>query len=387
MLTLLSLLLLAPVGIGVGADRIFEEQYFAWIKGKRIGVITNPTGVNSQLESLIDLLERRSDVRMVALFGPEHGLEGQAQAGESIASNRHIYSLYGDTRSPTAEMLKDVDLLVYDLQDVGVRFYTYISTLFESMKAAAGKGIPLVVLDRPNPIDGTRVEGPVLEAGYESFVGIYPLPIRYGMTAGELARFFNQEAGMGCDLRVVPLRDWKRRQWYDRTALAWVPPSPNMPTVETAVAYPGTCLVEGTNLSEGRGTTRPFELIGASWLKGREVVERLNDLGLSGVRFRFQVFTPTFSKYQGELCQGFQIHVVDRDLFEPIPAVLHILRVIHILHPERFQFKDRTFDRLAGNSWIRESLLEGKQVEEIVQRWKPGLQEFKKKRERYLIYR
>jgi len=283
-------------------------------------------------------------------------------------------------------MLKDVEVLLYDIQDVGVRFYTYISTMFLSMKAATEQGIPFIVLDRPNPIDGSRVEGPVLQPGYESFVGIYALPIRYGMTAGELARMLNQETDLGCDLKVVPLEGWERQQWYDQTGLEWISPSPNMSTVNTAAVYPGLCLIEGTNLSEGRGTIRPFEYIGAPWLKSRELVERLNRLQLPGVRFRQQAFTPTFSKYQDEPSQGIQIHVLDRNSLDPLRILLHLLAEVRKLHPEQLEFKSAFFDRLMGNSSVREALIQGKPVEEIVAQWQPALQEFKQTREKYLLY-
>jgi len=379
-----SLQTAGPVRVGI--DRLFEEPYWNWIQGKRVGLITNPTGVNSELEATMDLLAQHPDVQLVALFAPEHGLLGQAQAEEGIATYGNVYSLYGETQAPTAEMLQDVEVLLYDIQDVGVRFYTYISTMFLSMKAATEQGIPFIVLDRPNPIDGSRVEGPVLQPGYESFVGIHALPIRYGMTAGELARMLNQETDLGCDLKVVPLEGWQRQQWYDQTGLKWISPSPNMPTVNTATVYPGLCLIEGTNLSEGRGTTRPFEYIGAPWLKSRELVDRLNRLQLPGVHFRQQAFTPTFSKYQDEPSQGIQIHVLDRHSLDPLRTLLHLLAEVRKLHPEQLEFRSAFFDRLMGNSSVREALLQGKPVKEIVDQWQPALQEFKQTREKYLLY-
>ena len=371
----------------MGADRLFEDPYWDWIQGKRVGLITNSSGVNSGLETTMDLLVQHPDVQLVALFAPEHGLLGQAQAEESVATYGNVYSLYGETQAPTAEMLKDVEVLLYDIQDVGVRFYTYISTMFLSMKAATEQGIPFIVLDRPNPIDGSRVEGPVLKPGYESFVGIYALPLRYGMTAGELARMLNQETDLGCDLKVVPLEGWNRQQWYDQTGLEWISPSPNMPTLSTATVYPGLCLIEGTNLSEGRGTTRPFEHIGAPWLKSRELVERLNGLQLPGVRFRQQAFTPTFSKYQDEPSQGIQVHVLDRNSYDPLGNLLHLLTEVRKLHPDQLEFNSAFFDRLMGNSSVREALIQGRPVEEIVEQWQPDLQEFKQAREQYLLYR
>lgn len=370
----------------LGADRMFEEPYLSWIRNKRVGLITNQTGTTSDLVSLVELLRTRSDLELTALFGPEHGIAGAVQAGEKIASGPSVFSLYGETRSPTQEMLQDVDLLIYDIQDVGVRFYTYISTMFGSMQAASRKGIPFIVLDRPNPITGVTVSGPVLEPGRESFVGIHTLPIRYGMTVGELARLLRSETSLEVDLRVVPLEGWSRAEWYDATSLQWIAPSPNMPTLTTAILYPGFCLIEGTNLSEGRGTTRPFELIGAPWLDSNRLAQRLNALHLPGVRFREQVFTPTFSKFVGEACQGVQVHVTDRTQFEPVRALLHLVREVRRLHPDQFEFRASSWDRLAGNSWIREMLTRDAAVEEIENRWKADLEKFEARRSPFLIY-
>jgi uncharacterized protein YbbC (DUF1343 family) len=369
-----------------GAERIFEQSYFQHIRDKRVGLITNATGVDSLLRPNYERLAEKAEVRLTALFAPEHGLAGAAQAGETVASDRRVYSLYGEVNAPTDAMLQDVDVLIYDIQDVGARFYTYISTMLESMKAASRRGIPFIVLDRPSPIDGNRVEGPVLQAGFESFVGIYRLPVRYGMTPGELARLFNEELNLGCRLLVVPMSGWKRSSWYDQTGLPWVMPSPNMPTLETAAVYPGFCLFEGTNLSEGRGTTRPFELIGAPWLNAPELAERLNRVRLPGVLFRSQAYTPWFSKYQGELCQGVQVHVINRNTFDPVRSALHFMHETALLHPDKLTFNASSFDRLAGNSWIREALQAGKIVDDIVQNWERDLREFKKKRAGYLLY-
>lgn len=369
-----------------GADRILERPYLAWIQGKRVGLITNPTGVTSQLVSTWDLLAQHPEVEVTALFGPEHGIAGQAQAGEQIRDSGRVYSLYGDVRAPTTEMLEDVEVLIYDIQDVGVRFYTYISTMYLSMQAATRKGIPFIVLDRPNPIDGSRIEGPVLQGEQQSFVGLPGLPVRYGMTPGELARMLNQEEHLGVDLRVVPVGNWHRSEWYDETELEWILPSPNMPTLNTATVYPGLALIEGTNLSEGRGTTLPFELVGAPWLNARELAERLNRLQLTGVRFRLQSFTPTFSKHQDELCQGVQIHIEDRSTFQPLAVALHLLAEIRELHPEQLEWNTTFFDRLVGNSWVRQALAEGRPVKEIVERWQEELERFKEVRAKYLLY-
>ncbi|RPI27049.1 MAG: DUF1343 domain-containing protein [Acidobacteria bacterium] len=371
--------------VRVGSERLFEKKYFQWIKGKRVGLITNPTGVDSRMQLTADRLAANPETSLTALFAPEHGLFGAAQAGDHVSSTRNIYSLYGENRAPTPEMLANVDVLIYDIQDVGVRFYTYLSTMFESMKAAAGKGIPFVVLDRPNPIDARQVQGAVLEAGRESFVGIYRMPIRYGMTTGELAQLMNSEAHVNCDLRVVPVKGWKRKHWLDKTNLQWILPSPNMPTLLTATIYPGSCLIEGTNLSEGRGTTRPFELFGAPWLDSQRLVEALNRIGLKGVYFRPQAFTPTFSKHKGELCQGVQIHVLDRDDFNPILATLYVLHEIIKLQPGKLEFNN-AFDRLSGTGRVREAILRGESPATIEKSWEADLKVFGKTRKKYLLY-
>lgn len=372
--------------VRLGADRVFEAPYFEWIRGKQVGLITNSTSLNSESKSTVDLLEDHPEVTLIALFAPEHGLLGKTPAGEKFSSFGNVHSLYGDTLSPTPEMLRQVEVLIYDIQDVGARFYTYISTMYLSMKAAAENGIPFIILDRTNPIDGTRVEGPVLIQGKESFVGIHPLPIRYGMTPGELAHLFNQENGLGCELKVVPLSGWSREQWYDQTELRWVPPSPNMLTLTTASLYPGFCLIEGTNLSEGRGTAKPFQFIGAPWLDHQQLAERLSRLSLPGVRFHLQTRVPSSSKYQNELCRGLEMEVLDRNLMQPLVALLHLLSEVGKLHPEKLTFKKDLFDRLAGNSWIREALQQERPVAEILDRWKIRLQEFKAKRKQYLLY-
>ena len=383
---MLALFLAPAAPIQLGADQILQEPHFSWIQGQRVGLITNHTGVTAQMESLADLLEGHPGVDLVALFAPEHGLLGQAQAGEKISGAASRYSLFGSIRAPTAKMLEGVDVLVFDVQDVGVRFYTYISTLYECIKAAGLHGVPLVVLDRPNPIDATRVEGPLLEPGQETFVGVHAIALRHGMTVGELGRLFNVEAELGCDLKIVPLRGWRRSQWYDQTGLQWIMPSPNMPTLATATVYPGLCLIEGTNLSEGRGSTLPFELVGAPWLKSAQLAQKLNLLGLEGVRFRPQAFRPTFSKFAGESCRGIQIHVLDRHSFDPIRTVLHLLQQLIRMHPKEFEFKNDMFDRLSGSPAIREGLEQGRSAHEILSGWQKDLTSFRETRARFLLY-
>ncbi|MEE8585940.1 MAG: DUF1343 domain-containing protein [Acidobacteriota bacterium] len=369
-----------------GADQLFEPPYFDWIRGRRVGLITNQTGVDSNLKLTADRLEAHPEVQLTAIFGPEHGFLGTAQAGGRIPSRGRVYSLYGENRAPAPEVLSDLDVLLYDIQDVGARYYTFISTLSECLRAAARQGIPFIVLDRPDPLGGLKVEGPVLEKGFESFVGVHNIPARYGMTPAEMAGLLNDELQLGADLKVVPLQAWQRRHWYDETGLQWISPSPNMPSLTTATVYPGFCLMEGTNLSEGRGTTRPFELLGAPWLQARRLAWQLNRLGLPGVRFRPQGFRPSFSKYSGQQCAGIQVHLTDRSSFEPLRTVLHVLREILQLHPQEFQFNHQAFDRLMGNSWVREELLRKTPVQQIVQQWQGGLAEFDRRRSKHLIY-
>lgn len=365
------------------------------LAGKRVGLITNPTGVTAKLESAINRMAQARDFKLAALFGPEHGVRGDAQAGAAVAdridarTGLPAYSLYGTTRKPTPAMLAGLDVLVFDIQDIGARFYTYPWTLALVMQAAreAGKGV--IVADRPNPIGGIRVEGPVLDPALASFVGAYPIPIRHGMTLGELALMVNTDFGIGCDLTVVTCTNWRRPDDATQTGLPWVPPSPNMPTIDTAFIYPGTCLIEGTNLSEGRGTTKPFELIGAPFIDAHGLADRLNQRNLPGARFRPAWFTPTFSKFQGQLCAGVQVHITDRAAFAPVDAGIAILLDVARHHNKDFSFLPGDppfFDKLAGVSWLREAILAGESLDAIKRRWQPELTAFKLKRARRLLY-
>ena len=377
-----------------GIEVLLDER-LDLLRGKRVGLLTNPTGVDRALRSGIDLLAQHPDVDLVALFGPEHGVRGDVQAGERVADARDaatglpVYSLYGEHREPTTRMLEGIDLLLVDLQDIGARVYTYPYTLANAMRAARRAGVAVVVLDRPNPIGGVQVEGPVLEAEYASFVGQFPIPLRHGMTLGELARLFNDEYGIGAELQVVPVRGWQRADAEPGRALPWVPPSPNMPTPDTALAYPGTVLFEGTNLSEGRGTTRPFEIVGAPFVDAEALAARMNALALPGVRFRPVWFTPTFSKHAGEACGGVQLHVFDRDAFRPVRTGIALLATIRTLHPDEFAFlagDPPFFDKLAGNGWIRRAILDGATHEAIEARWHMELLRFRQIRRTYLLY-
>ncbi|MBU8769895.1 exo-beta-N-acetylmuramidase NamZ family protein [Cytobacillus oceanisediminis] len=368
------------------------------IEGKRVGLITNPTGVDQNLNSIVDILHNDPDVELTALYGPEHGVRGSAQAGEYVEyyidekTGLPVYSLYGKTKKPTPEMLENIDVLLFDIQDVGTRFYTYIYTMAYAMEAAKENNIPLIVLDRPNPQGGTKVEGPVLDMKYSSFVGNYSIPLRHGMTVGELAELFNEEFEIGAELTVVKMNGWKREMYYDDTSVPFVMPSPNMPTLETALVYPGAALIEGTNVSEGRGTTKPFELIGAPFINADDLAGHMNSLNLPGVTFRAASFTPSFSKHAGKLSHGIQIHVTHRDAFKPVETGLHIVKAIHDMYPEDFEFRAENsagisfFDNLMGNGWVREDIEEGKPVEEISSKWQKELKQFKKTREEYLLY-
>ncbi|RSD25032.1 DUF1343 domain-containing protein [Mesobacillus subterraneus] len=381
----------------VGAEALLE-QHKDLIEGKRVGLITNPTGVDRDLNSVVDLLFNDPDVELTALYGPEHGVRGSAQAGAYVEyyidekTNLPVYSLYGQTKKPTPEMLENVDVLLFDIQDVGTRFYTYIYTMAYAMEAAKENEIPFIVLDRPNPLGGHKVEGPVLETKYKSFVGNYEIPLRHGMTVGELAQLFNEEFGIGADLTVVEMNGWKRTMHYDDTPLEFVMPSPNMPTLDTALVYPGAALIEGTNVSEGRGTTKPFELIGAPFINSDHLAAELNSLKLPGVKFRAASFIPTFSKHSGKLSHGIQIHITDYDSFKPVETGLHIVKTIHDMYPEDFEFRAEDskgisfFDLLTGNGWIREAIENGQSVEEIKAQWQDELDQFKQVREKYLLY-
>ncbi|EGA88506.1 hypothetical protein GPDM_15504 [Planococcus donghaensis MPA1U2] len=376
--------------IKLGVEVLLEEQK-ELIIGKNVGLITNPTGVDQELNSIVDLLNNDPEINLTALYGPEHGVRGDAQAGQYVdyyideVTGLPVYSLYGKTRKPSPEMLEGIEVLIFDIQDVGARFYTYIYTMALAMEAAQEQGIPFIVLDRPNPLGGTKVEGPVLDLAYASFVGQYAIPLRHGMTVGELAEFFNEEIEIGVDLTVVKMEGWQRQSYYDETGLEFVPPSPNMPTLDTALVYPGTALIEGTNASEGRGTTKPFEYIGAPFINSTELAQELNALQLPGVSFRATSFTPAFSKHVGKLSHGVQVHVTDREAYLPIETGLHIVKTIYDLYPDQLQLTS-FFNNLIGNEWISNGIKEGMTVEEMKERWQGELKEFKKVRRNYLLY-
>ena len=368
----------------------------ASLTGQRVGLITNHTAVDRSLRSAVDLLHDSDVVELAALFGPEHGVRGDAQAGVKIdaatdaRTGLPVHSLYGATRQPTPEMLDGLDALVFDIQDIGVRYPTYISTMLLAQEAAAAAGLGFVVLDRPNPITGYRVDGNVLEPTFTSVVGIHPIPIQHGMTPGELARLFASERGWP-EPEVAPMRGWQRGQWFDETGLTWVQPSPNLPTLDTLTLYAGTCLIEGTNLSEGRGTTRPFEYVGAPWVDPFRLAAEMTARGLPGCAFRPAYFAPTFSKHAGETCGGVQVHVTDRAALRPSALGVHLLDVVRTLSGDAFAWRmyeeGRHFvDLLFGSDRPRRLLDEGTGAAEVMAGWEGESEAFLERRRPFLLY-
>jgi uncharacterized protein YbbC (DUF1343 family) len=369
---------------------------FPFLSGRRVGLITNHTAIDRRLRSSIDLLHASEVVDLVSLFGPEHGVRGDAQAGVKVGTSVDgqtglpVHSLYGETQRPTPEMLHGLDALIFDIQDIGVRYATYISTMVHAQEAASEAGLTFVVLDRPNPINGDRIEGNLLDPAFTSFVGVHPLPIRHGMTAGELARLIAGERGWTEPL-VVPMREWRRGQWFDETGLPWVQPSPNLPTLDSVTLYPGTCVIEGTNLSEGRGTTRPFEYVGAPWIDPFRLASELAMRDLPGCTFRPSYFTPTFSKHAGQLCGGVQIHITDRNALQSAVLGIHLLEVMRTLDPDMFAWRvspDGHYfvDLLLGNDSPRLMLDDGASAGDMISEWISRLDDFAERRRPYLLY-
>jgi uncharacterized protein YbbC (DUF1343 family) len=392
-----------PQKIQLGLTVLLTQKRH-WIQGKSIGLITNHTGVDATLQSNYRLFVEASDCQLSAIFSPEHGLWGAVQDGIAVNNvdnadenllqarleNVSVFSLYGQSMRPTTDQLEGIDLLVYDMQDVGVRYYTYISTLLHAMEAASDHGVEFIVADRPNPITCTAVEGTVLTNGFESFVGIHTIPIRYGLTIGELATLLKAERVPSCRLKVAWMHGYERWMWHDHTGLQWVPPSPNMPTLTTATLYPGLCLFEGTNMSEGRGTTNPFEYIGAPWCDGERWARTLNALRLPGVLFRPVVFTPALvtesTKHARQTCGGVAIHITDRERLCPVETAIYMLSTLTSEYSDHFAFRTAHFDKLAGNSWLREELLNEKSVDEIQEKWTPELQTWSDNARQYHVY-
>lgn len=380
-----------------GFAALAADRYRA-VAGKKVGILANPTTVTADLDHEVDVMRSCPDVDLVAVFGPEHGFRGTAQAGwaeDFYVDERTglpVYDLYAKDVAGATEVIEQagIEVMIFDIQDVGARFYTYIWSMYVAMQAAARLGISFVVLDRPNPITGRRAEGPVFSPGFESGVGLAPIAQRHAMTVGELAQLFNGEFGVGVDLAVIPMQGWDRRQYYEQTGLPWVPPSPNMPTVDCAVVYPGTCLFEGTNLSAGRGTTKPFETIGAPFLDHRWAAA-LNNSGLPGVRFRECHFIPTFNKFANETCGGVELHVTDRNAFDPTRTGVEMLITARAAAPADFQWVENGgrywLDLLSGSDYVRSAIEAGTNSADIAAGWQDGLRAFGNVRERYLIYR
>jgi len=380
---------------------LFDKNLSKKFYGLKAGLLIHPASVSRKLTHTKDVLLATKKIKVSAFFGPQHGIFGNTQDNMiewegfiDKSTGLPVYSLYGKTRKPTPEMLKDIDIFIIDLQDVGTRYYTFIWTMALCMEACEGK-IPLIVLDRVNPIGGIITEGPLINKDFTSFVGLHPLPVRHGMTIGEIALYFKDNFYPKVDLTVIPLKNWKRKLWFNETGLHWVMPSPNMPNLDTATVYPGMCLLEGTILSEGRGTTRPFEIFGAPFIEPEKLVKKLNEIKLKGVFFRPLYFTPTFNKFSGKLCGGVQIHVINRERFKPFKTAVAILLSIKELYPEiniwreppyEYEFEKLPFDILSGSDRLRKDIEDGKSLKDMEYWWNDELERFKKIREKYLIY-
>ncbi|MBS4033817.1 MAG: DUF1343 domain-containing protein [Ignavibacterium sp.] len=385
-----------------GADRLVEE-YLSYLTGKKLGLIVNHTSLLSNGKHLVDVLLSEDGVVITSLFSPEHGIRGDADAGKLIsdgfdpATGIKIISLYGKTKKPTKEMLNNIDILIYDIQDVGARFYTYISTLYYAIEAAAANNKKILVLDRPNPISGEKVEGPLLDLNFKSFVGIAKIPIRHGMTIGELALLFNDDIkirkNISAELEIVKMVNWNRNEYYDDYFSEWLPPSPNINKLETAIVYPGTCLIEGTNISEGRGTIEPFLKIGAPFIDAVKVIEELNKHSIKGVKLESVRFIPVSikgmsasPKLKDTDCNGIRIKVTDRDQFNPVEFGVKLISVIISLYPDKIKFSNDFFDKLAGTDYIRKLLLKKTDPDLIISRWQDELKYFLQIRNNYLLY-
>jgi uncharacterized protein YbbC (DUF1343 family) len=384
-----------------GITRLLEREH-GLIAGTRVGLVCNPASVDGNFVHAADLLASAADITFSALFGPQHGFRSDVQ--DDMIETAHardarrrvpVFSLYSETREPTREMLNEVDVLVVDLQDVGTRVYTYIYTMANCMRAAARHGVRVVVCDRPNPVGGVEVEGQLLDTRWTSFVGQFPIPLRHGMTIGELSRLFNDEFGIGCALDVVPMDGWRREMYHDETHLPWIIPSPNLPTLDSTVVYPGAVLIEGTMLSEGRGTTRPFEMIGAPWIDGERLVDDMNARGLPGVHFRAAFFEPTFQKHARQKCGGCQIHVLDRRAFKPIRTIVELVDAFRRQNPAQFAWRNPPYeyehdkqpiDVLWGSPGLREAIDAGASVAAFADSWRKDEDAFRELRRRFLVY-
>ena len=386
------------MSVVLGSEVLFERQL---LRGRTIGLVCNPASVDREWRHIADRAEA-AGVRIGALFGPQHGIRSDLQ--ENMIESPHaedrrrrvpVYSLYSDTREPEPAMLAGLDALVIDLQDVGTRIYTYIYTMANCLVAARKAGLPVVVCDRPNPIGGMAVEGPMLVPGFESFVGQYPIPMRHGMTIGEVASLFNSHFGIGAKLEVIAMTGWARDQYFDQTGAAWVLPSPNIPTLDSAIVYPGTVLLEGTNVSEGRGTTRPFEIVGAPWADADAIARELTAMALPGVIFRPHWFEPTFHKHAGQACGGCQIHVTDRQAFRAVETGVAVIETLRRADPAAFAWRPPPYeyeytkppiDILFGSAALREGIEQGRATASLAADWQPGVDAFLPIRRQFLIY-
>jgi uncharacterized protein YbbC (DUF1343 family) len=386
-----------PVRLGV--EKLLQDS--SPLRNARVGLICNQATVDHEFRHVADLFHKHPSIKLTALFGPQHGIRGDVQ--DNMIETAHaidrqtglpVHSLYSETREPTEEMLKDVDVLLFDMQDIGCRIYTFAYTMANCMKAAKTYGKKVIVCDRPNPINGNSVNGNVLEES--SFVGLFQTPTRPGLTIAELARLFNEHFGIGCELEVIEMDGWSRSFWHDETDAPWVLPSPNIPTLDSATVFPGTVHFEGTQLSEGRGTTRPFELIGAPYIVPEDYADALNSLGLPGVFFRSCGFQPTFQKHAGVGCGGVQIHVLDRTEFEPVITGVAMVKTAYDMYKESFRWKDppyeyeyerNPFDVIAGTTKLRTAIEKGSSLDSIRESWQPALSDFLRIRDRYLLYR
>jgi uncharacterized protein YbbC (DUF1343 family) len=373
------------------------------IKRARIGAVVHPASVLADLRHTADVLAECDDFQLVSLFGPQHGARGEKQDNMIESDFYHdpdlglpVHSLYGETRRPAEEMMREIDALLFDLQDAGTRVYTFIHTMAYCMEACARWGKRMIVLDRPNPLNGRAVEGNLLNPEFRSFVGLYPIPMRHGMTTGELALMFNAEFGIHCDLTVVEMEGWRREYWLDQTGLPWVQPSPNLPTLDSAIVYPGAVLIEGTCLSEGRGTTHPFEMVGAPFIHSRRFAEHLNSFKLPGVWFRPAYFQPTFQKWVGTMCGGVQIHVKDREVFEPYLTGITVISAARSLYPESFEWRNPPYEYehekmpieiLSGGKTIPDLINRETPPDQIRQTWQTDVAAFQRQRSPYLLYK
>jgi uncharacterized protein YbbC (DUF1343 family) len=389
-----------PTRVRLGSDLLLGSGR---LRGARIGIVCNHASVDHGFAHIVDRLAAADDVRMAAIFGPQHGFRSDVQDNMIETPHRDdpsrrvpIYSLYSETREPTADMLKGLDLLVIDLQDIGARIYTYIYTMANCLRACGRHGVPVIVCDRPNPINGTDVEGNLLRKGFESFVGLFPIPMRHGMTIAELARLFNEEFGLGAQLEVVRMQGWERSMFHDQTDLPWVMPSPNIPTLDSAVVYPGTVLFEGTLLSEGRGTTRPFELVGAPGVEAERFACEMNAVGLPGVFFRPAVFEPTFQKHAKQPCGGCQVHVTDRGTFKPVLTGVALIAAFKRAlgsgfdlwrqPPYEYEHDKLPIDILSGSDALTNQIESGIAASAIAASWQADEAAFRKARAPYLLY-